>query len=216
MIDGPAWFAAAVPVSTNIPVPMMAPIPSSVRSRALNVRLRCFFPCSTSPTSCSIDFVFSRCESIHPPEAARPAPHVMRPAGSMETELYIGGDLAEACEELAGAGLRVAGGEQISDHGDARRAGGQYLRCALERDAADGNNGHRRVSGGSGELHEIESDGVVARVLRPAPEHRPHRQVGDRLCPCGGYLLTRVRGEAHDRGRPQESPCSRRRQVVLP
>ena len=32
---GPDWVAAACPVSTKMPVPMMAPMPSSVRSKAL-------------------------------------------------------------------------------------------------------------------------------------------------------------------------------------
>ena len=32
---GPAWLAAAVPVRTKMPVPMMAPMPSSVRSSAV-------------------------------------------------------------------------------------------------------------------------------------------------------------------------------------
>ena len=46
---------------------MIAPIPSSVRSRAVSVRLSALPPCSASPTSCSIDFVLRRFESIHPP-----------------------------------------------------------------------------------------------------------------------------------------------------
>ena len=66
-MPGPAWLAAAVPVSTKMPVPMIAPIPSSVRSIAVSVRRSDFPPCSASPTSCSIDFVLRRFESIHPP-----------------------------------------------------------------------------------------------------------------------------------------------------
>ena len=69
---GPAWLAAAVPVSTKMPVPMIAPIPSSVRSIAVSVRLqRLRRRAPTSPTSCSIDFVFRRFESIHPPVTRR-------------------------------------------------------------------------------------------------------------------------------------------------
>ena len=69
---GPAWLAAAVPVRTKMPVPMIAPMPSSVRSMAVSVRFSAFVPCSASPTSCSIDLVFRRFESIHPP-GNRPA-----------------------------------------------------------------------------------------------------------------------------------------------
>src|SRR5918995_3197228 len=68
MMAGPAWFAAAVPVSTKIPVPMIAPMPKSVRSHADRLRLSDLPPCSTSPTSCSIDLVLNRFESIHPPQ----------------------------------------------------------------------------------------------------------------------------------------------------
>src|SRR5437763_6621389 len=45
---GPALAAAARPVSTKMPVPMMAPMPSSTRSVAVNVRLR---PCETSASA---------------------------------------------------------------------------------------------------------------------------------------------------------------------
>src|SRR6188768_2377302 len=67
-MPGPAWFAAAVPVRTKMPVPMIAPIPSRVRSIAVSVRLSALAPLSASPTSCSIDLVLRRFESIHPPE----------------------------------------------------------------------------------------------------------------------------------------------------
>src|SRR5262245_44865846 len=45
---GPALAAAARPVSTKIPVPMIAPMPSSTRSVAVSVRLR---PCTTSASA---------------------------------------------------------------------------------------------------------------------------------------------------------------------
>src|SRR5215204_4878073 len=66
-IAGPAWFAAAVPVRTKIPVPMIAPIPRSVRSHAVRLRRRALPRSSTSLTSCSIDLVLRRFESIRPP-----------------------------------------------------------------------------------------------------------------------------------------------------
>ncbi|MNX82447.1 hypothetical protein D3C86_1141770 [compost metagenome] len=40
MIPGPAHLAAAVPVMTKMPVPMIAPMPSAVKSRAPRTRLR--------------------------------------------------------------------------------------------------------------------------------------------------------------------------------
>src|SRR5687768_8028771 len=61
-----------------MPVPMMAPMPSSVRSHAVRLRLRERPPLSTSPTSCSIDFVWNRFESIRPPgvQLARAVPTI--------------------------------------------------------------------------------------------------------------------------------------------
>src|SRR5215212_6641471 len=56
---GPAWAAAARPVSTKIPVPMMAPMPSRVRSTAVSERLRPWWP-SASARSWSTDFVANR------------------------------------------------------------------------------------------------------------------------------------------------------------
>src|SRR5690606_11645427 len=44
MIAGPAWFAAAWPVSTKMPAPITAPTPSSTRWRAVSVRLRVASP----------------------------------------------------------------------------------------------------------------------------------------------------------------------------
>ena len=40
---GPACLPAACPVSTKIPVPMIAPTPSSVRAVALSVFFKCSF-----------------------------------------------------------------------------------------------------------------------------------------------------------------------------
>src|SRR5688572_13453661 len=53
MIAGPANCAAARPVSTNMPVPMMQPMPSSTRFVAPSVLLSS--PCSCSACICSTD-----------------------------------------------------------------------------------------------------------------------------------------------------------------
>jgi hypothetical protein len=54
-----------------MPVPMIAPMPSSVRSVAVNAAFQGFcVPRSTSPTSCSIDLVFrdSNPFTLHAPQ----------------------------------------------------------------------------------------------------------------------------------------------------
>src|SRR5918994_2492139 len=111
VIAGPAWLAAAVPVSTKIPVPMMAPIPSRVRSHAERLRRRALPPCSTSPTSCSIDFVLNRFESIPPPNEWSDRLSPIRECRGWQTPAIIVGRQAE-CADFGGfllfAGLLVA------------------------------------------------------------------------------------------------------------
>ncbi|HFV2809273.1 TPA: hypothetical protein ACGPJZ_002337, partial [Streptococcus agalactiae] len=41
IIPGPECFAATIPVNTNIPVPITAPIPKNVKSSAVNVLSNC-------------------------------------------------------------------------------------------------------------------------------------------------------------------------------
>src|SRR5688572_10141806 len=106
-----------------MPVPMIAPIPSSVRSKPDSVRLSPLPPCSASPTSCSIDFVFSRFESIQPP--ARTG------AARKTAALYM-----KDFDELARAALRIAA-QDVGDHRDRGRSRRRDLARVLERDAAD-------------------------------------------------------------------------------
>src|ERR1051325_2972243 len=61
---GPAFFAAAVPVNTKMPAPMIAPMPSVVRFIAPSVR---FKPCSESAASAfneAMDFLAKRGDAI--------------------------------------------------------------------------------------------------------------------------------------------------------
>src|ERR1700692_1992757 len=58
MIDGPAYSAAADPVITKMPAPMMAPIPSVTRFTGPRARFRLCSPvCPASCISVVIDFV---------------------------------------------------------------------------------------------------------------------------------------------------------------
>src|SRR5262245_66673467 len=55
----PAWLAAAAAVRTNRPAPMIAPMPSAIRSKGPSVRLRPAWP-SASLRSCTTDLVPNR------------------------------------------------------------------------------------------------------------------------------------------------------------
>ncbi len=57
---GPANCAAAVPVSTKIPVPMMAPMPSIVRSAGPRVRRNVF----SDASRCSAVMLFLLSQAI--------------------------------------------------------------------------------------------------------------------------------------------------------
>ena len=62
---GPALSAAATPVNTKMPVPMMAPTPRAVRPTGPSTRLRRFSP-STSARSFSRGFVAKSCFRMLP------------------------------------------------------------------------------------------------------------------------------------------------------
>src|SRR5687768_9189872 len=64
---GPALVAAAIPVSTKMPVPMMTPIPNTVRSQADRSFLSWCSDSSVSLIDCSIDLVHSTPMSPSPP-----------------------------------------------------------------------------------------------------------------------------------------------------
>ena len=66
MIAGPAYCAAARPVSTKIPVPMMQPMPNRTRLRAPSERFSS--PCSSSTLDLRNGLALE-----HPPEAKAPA-----------------------------------------------------------------------------------------------------------------------------------------------
>src|SRR3954451_21475385 len=62
---GPAWLAAATPVRTKIPVPMMPPIPSAVRAVAERTRLS-FGPLESSACRSEMDLVAKSWLAIKP------------------------------------------------------------------------------------------------------------------------------------------------------
>ena len=116
---GPAWLAAAVPVSTKIPVPMMAPIPSKVRSTAVSARFRCL-PCSTSLTMRSIDLVLSRFESIRPPTDVQAFLGNWR----CTTEAERGAGALSRHHTRQGAGIIHGGTAEAADRVPGRTVGG--------------------------------------------------------------------------------------------
>src|SRR6184192_3996980 len=67
---GPALVAAATPVSTKIPVPMMPPMPSSVSCVAVSAR-RSWLPEDSCSCSSAMDLVASSCRAMEPPRYSR-------------------------------------------------------------------------------------------------------------------------------------------------
>src|SRR5664279_2101127 len=68
---GPAKFAAAVPVKTKMPAPMIAPMPRRTRLVAVRERLRLGPPSSSGMTS-DMDLVRNRLTALTPEEGIPP------------------------------------------------------------------------------------------------------------------------------------------------
>ena len=191
-----------------MPVPMIAPMPSSVRSKAVSVRLSAFAPCSTSPTSCSIDLVLKRFESIHPPgnhgQAAKRGDYTLNGRGWQRAH--------EAPRTRASI---VGIHEQIGDDRDRGRAGGDHLRRARQRDAADRDDRLAAARGvrapGRARAPRTRSSFVRGR------EDRTDGDVGRRRPASARSICSaRVRRQADDRVVADDRRAPhRRRQVVL-
>src|SRR4030088_448119 len=100
-MGGPACSAAASPVNTKMPVPMMAPIPSVTRLIGPRTRLsECSPVAAASAFSCSIDFVAKI--DMNDPFAR---------LGFLGSRLYTQGrDVGPQ------ARFGVAGAEEVADH----------------------------------------------------------------------------------------------------
>src|SRR2546428_3355729 len=108
---GPVYCAAASPVRTKMPVPMMAPMPSVTRLIGPSTRLsECSPVLAASTFSCSIDFV-AKIDIVRSLERGR---------GAGDYTLLNPG---EPLDVRAHTALRVARAEEIANHGDRRRPG---------------------------------------------------------------------------------------------
>src|SRR2546429_6718383 len=74
---GPALLAAATPVSTKIPVPMMPPMPSSVSCVAVSAR-RSWLPVDSCSCSSAMDLVARSCRAMEPPSFREDSTQAMR------------------------------------------------------------------------------------------------------------------------------------------
>src|SRR3984957_1487028 len=95
---GPAFWAAATPVSTKIPVPMTPPIPSSVSWVAVSAR-RSSLPEASCACSSSMDFVASSCDAMKPPVFVRGTLH--KHPGESEARAVRGAPVASLASGLA-------------------------------------------------------------------------------------------------------------------
>ena len=196
---------------------MMAPMPSSVRSHADRLRLSALPPCSTSPTSCSIDLVLNRFESIPPPRTWFRRAALRRTSGPAPSR---GGWLANPCiisgfyssirKKARHARFRIAL-QQIADDRHRRGAGLDHRRGVVERDAADRDR-RQPLRAPRRAAARAPSRGRPRRSRCPWCRCRtPARSRGRRSVRCTARfpLLVRVRGQAEDRRR-RRSPCAHR------
>src|SRR5437660_4625691 len=126
-IAGPACCAAASPVSTKMPVPMMAPMPSVTRLRGPSTRLsECSPVAAASAFSCSIDFVAKmdiilRIGDRSPQKHADSCPRL-----GVAPELYLV-SRGKPLQVSTHATFGVAAAQQIADDSNRRGAGGEDL-----------------------------------------------------------------------------------------
>src|SRR3989442_4381359 len=160
-IAGPACCAAASPVSTKMPVPMIAPMPSVTRLRGPSTRFReCSPVAAASALSCSIDFVAQI--DIRWPR---------RPGLYLEPEKI-----------LTDAAFRVAGRHEVANHRDRIGAGVQHVSCRLQRDSPDRDHRDLPCSRAAGRVADAgEADPVISGCLGRRAEHRSDCQIGYRL-----------------------------------
>src|SRR5262245_45118839 len=93
----------------------------------------------------------------------------------------------------------VSPDEKVADHGHRRRTCGDGRGSVLERDAADG---HYGPSFGAvcRRGHQVETDRLIARGLRPRAKYGTDSDVVDRLADGSVDLIDRVRRIADDAG----------------
>src|SRR5436190_3095240 len=136
---GPVCEAAASPVSTKMPVPMMAPTPKVTRLTGPSTRLRLCSPAwPASAFSCSMGLVANidiQGFSVWPNQAwlAEPAHYTRRNSGPCRPHR----SRTEQSDVRLNATHRVPAGEQIADHGHRDGARSAHFGDALQSDSAD-------------------------------------------------------------------------------
>ena len=118
---GPAFWAAATPVSTKIPVPMTPPIPSSVSCVAVSAR-RSSLPEDSCSCSSSTDLVANSCDAMTPP--------LLREDSTQAPWRKRGG--ARRCARVRDGGSRRSGGTWRAARGRRVRAACRPRVAALQ------------------------------------------------------------------------------------
>ena len=215
VIAGPAWFAAAVPVSTKMPVPMMAPMPSSVRSSALK-RAPQVLLAVLDVADELLDRLRLQQMRVHSRLRRRraPAPHATRRLARWRSRNYTRRSPPHAPQADRGTGACVLRDRPVANRSPitATLAAPAARTCGARSSVMPpiATIGTAPSSTVAANCTSSSPDGVIARVLRAAAEDRTNGEVGHRLGPGGGDLLTRVRGQAHDRRCAQEGAGGRR------
>src|SRR4051812_44104764 len=156
--DGPARSAIAAAVRTNRPAPMMAPMPSAMSAMGPSVRLSVPSPVAeASLKRRSMDLVLNNEPATNPPcYWCRCCSFGLKPE-----RLYA--TFGKAIEKRAHARRGVAARQQVGDHRDGRRSGGDHAGRPRQGDAPDCDDRHAaRLRGGA---HQVEAPGAVAGVL---------------------------------------------------
>src|SRR5579885_1042708 len=128
MTAGPAWVAAATPVSTKMPAPIICPMPMKMRSVALSER--------RNRIASSASGSFLRKKFMEPSESIR-VERARKPLGRNQRKAQGDGAPAPGMEDHAPGGAQDRAAELVG-HDQPRRSGQQALRklrryCEVEQ-----------------------------------------------------------------------------------
>src|SRR5688500_13250520 len=156
----------AAAVRTNRPAPMMAPMPSAISCQGPSVRLSVPSPVARDSASRrSMDLTRNMAFELATSSPRNVEFRRISRRGVKARRLYP--------QILPDSGGRIAGRQQIRDHGHTRGAGLDDRKRIVEGDAADGDHGPA-AGGKRGFPHHAKTDRAVAGVFRGGAEDGPY------------------------------------------
>jgi len=120
----------------------------------------------------------------------------------------------QSLKEGLRSAARIIAEEEITDHGNSRRARVDHRSSVFEGDTTDGDD-WPLAGYVCGSTDELETNGRVTRILAPAAEHGSDRHVANRFEHRTLDLRNGVCRQTDDRLLAEQPARGRRRKIVL-